>query len=305
MARKSAVGHVFGEGPLTGLWSRTLPSLMAMLLAGIASHAQAPTGGITGIATDPSGASVAGVEVALRNTQTGESQTAATTTQGYYEFLLLRPATYEITAHAKGFSSLHQGNIAVTVGSNVRVDLHLTLGEVSQTVEIIAQVPLIEPDRTSIVQTVDLKSVSNLPMFARNILNLALTVPGTVPSAPGTQVNAFSVAGMRAQSNNYTLDGISNNDPQVNGPLNAFRIAEAIQEFNVQTSIASTEVGRNSGAQVNIITKSGGNDLHGSLFYTGRNDVLDANDFFLNKKGLKKNALRRHQFGGSAGGRIF
>ena len=109
MARKSAVGHVFGEGPLTGLWSRTLPSLMAMLLAGIASHAQAPTGGITGIATDPSGASVAGVEVALRNTQTGESQTAATTTQGYYEFLLLRPATYEITAHAKGFSSLHQG----------------------------------------------------------------------------------------------------------------------------------------------------------------------------------------------------
>ena len=304
MARKSAIWQVFGEGPLNGLWDRALAGLITLLLAGIVSHAQAPTGGIAGDAVDPRGGVVAGVEVVLRNTQTGESQATKTNPDGYYEFLLLRPATYEITAHEKGFSSLHHGNIAVTVGSVVRVDLHLELGEVSQTVEITAQVPLIEPDRTSIVQTVDLKSVSNLPMLGRQILNLALTVPGTIPSAPGTQVNAFSVAGMRAQSNNYTLDGISINDPQVNGPLNGFRITEAIQEFNVQTSIASPEVGRNSGAQVNIITKSGGNNLHGSLFYTGRNDALDANDFFLNKKGLKKNALRRHQFGGSAGGRI-
>lgn len=245
-----------------------------------------------------------GVEVTLREMQTGDVRTTKTTPEGAYEFLQLRPSTYEITAEEKGFQRLLQRNIVVNVGAAVRVDLTLQVGTVSQTVEVTSEIPLIEPDKTTITRPVDIKAIASLPMLGRQILNLALTAPGTIPGAPGTQVTAFSVSGMRSQSNNYTLDGISNNDPQVNGPLDAFRLTDAIQEFSVQTSIASAEVGRNSGAQVSVITKSGTNSYHGSTFYLGRNDALDANDFFLSKAGQRKNVLRRHQFGGTAGGYI-
>src|SRR5215470_5034714 len=267
-------------------------------------NAQMPTGSVVGNAYDQTGSTIVGAKVTLRNVATGESQTSVTNEEGYYEFVLLRPANYEIQAEVKGFRRLHRSAIVVNVGGVVRSDLHFEIGEVSQTVEVSSETPVIEPDRTSISRSLDVKAVTNLPMLGRNILDLALTAPGTIPGAPGTQVVAFSVAGMRSQSNNYTLDGVSNNDPQVNGPLNLFHLTDAIQEFNVQTSIANTDVGRNSGAQVSIITKSGTNSLHGTLFYTGRNDALDANDFFLNRAGQKKNALRRHQFGGTAGGRL-
>ena len=275
-----------------------------ILILSCRSYAQVPTGSVVGNAYDPSGGSIVNAEILLRNVATGETQSFVTNSEGYYEFLSLRPATYEIQAEAKGFRRMHRSDIVVNVGSVVRADLHFEIGEVSQVVEVTLEPPLIEPDKTSISRSVDVKAVSNLPMLGRNILDLALTAPGTIQGAPGTQVVAFSVAGMRTQSNNYTLDGVSNNDPQVNGPLNLFHLTDAIQEFNVQTSIASTDVGRSSGAQVAIITKSGTNTFHGTLFYTGRNDALDANDFFLNRAGKKKNALRRHQFGGTAGGRI-
>lgn len=278
--------------------------LFLFLSAASAAFAQEPTGSAVGNAYDSSGAVVPGVQVSLRNSQTGETKNTTTNADGYYEFLLLRPATYEVTGEAKGFQRLHHGSIVVNVGAVARVDLHLEVGEVSQIVEVTTVIPLIEPDKVSISRAVDVKALSNLPMLGRQILDLALTAPGTIPGAPGTQVSAFSVAGMRTQSNNYTLDGISNNDPQVNGPLNAFHLTDAIQEFNVQTSIAGTDVGRNSGAQVNIITKSGANNIHGSTFYTGRNDALDANDFFLNKARQRKNPLHRHQFGGTIGGPI-
>src|SRR5258708_10809732 len=106
---------------------------------------------------------------------------------------------------------------------------------------------------------------------------------------------------MSRQSNNFTLDGVSINDPQVNGPLNGFHIADAVQEFNVNTSIASTDLGRSSGAQVTVITKSGSNSYHGSGFYYGRNEALDANDWFLNRAGKSRNTFRRHQYGGTSG----
>ena len=280
-------------------------SLCALMIAVCSvTFAQQPTGSVVGNTYDQSGATVAGAQVTLRNVATGEAKTLTTSSEGYFEFLALRPATYEVLAEAKGFHRLHHTEIVVNVGSVVRADLHFEVGEVTQVVEVTSEIPLIETDRTTVNRSVDLKEVSNLPMLGRDILALALTAPGTIQGAPGTQVVGFSVAGMRTQSNNYTLDGVSNNDPQVNGPLNLFHLTDAIQEFNVQTSIASTDVGRSSGAQVSIITKSGTNALHGTLFYTGRNDLLDANDFFLNRAGKAKNALRRHQFGGTAGGRI-
>jgi hypothetical protein len=270
---------------------------------------QLPTGSIVGTIYDRTGATVPGAQLVLNDTATGNPRGTSTSPEGSYEFLELRPGTYDLAVEAKGFRRTVERSIVVNVGLMVRLDVTLDLGDVKETVEVKAETPLVEPDKTSISTAVDPRSMQNLPLQDRQFLNLALTVPGTIPGAPGTRIAAtsvetFTVAGMRSQSNNYTLDGISNNDPIVNGPLNLFRLSDAVQEFNVETSIASAEVGRNSGAQVSIVTKSGGNAYHGTLFYDHRNDAFDATPFFLNRAGQPKNPLRRHQFGGTLGGFI-
>ncbi len=184
--------------------------------------------------------------------------------------------------------------------------------------EITGETPLVQPDTTAVSHSIDARVIRNLPLLNRGFLGLALLTPGTIPSAPGSQVNAFTIAGMRSQANNYTLDGVSANDPQVNGPLNSFNMSDAIQEFSVQSSIATSDVGRNSGAQVNIVTKSGTNALHGTAFYSGRNDALDAAAYFLKRGFFEAQAagtpanllpaikpvLRRHQYGGTVGGPV-
>ena len=286
---------------------RLIPFLL--VFAPIPLLGQLPTASIAGSVYDRSGTTVAGAQLVLKDSATGTPRTATTSTAGSYEFLELRPSTYELAVEAKGFQRTVEHNIEVNVGLVVHLDVTLELGDLRETVQVKAETPLVEPDKTSISTAVDVRAMQNLPLEDRQFLNLALTVPGTVPGAPGTQmaaasVETFTVAGMRSQSNNYTLDGISNNDPHINGPLNLFRMSDAVQEFNVATSIASAEVGRNSGAQVSIITKSGGNAYHGTLFYYHRNDAFDATPFFLNRAGQPKNPLRRHQYGSTVGGFI-
>ena len=283
--------------------------LLLVVFATTSLQAQLSTGSIVGTVYDRSGATVPGAQLVLKDPATNASRGTTASTEGSYEFLELRPGAYELAVEAKGFRRTVEHTVVVNVGLVVHLDVALELGDVSETVEVRAQTPLIEPDKTSISAAVDPRSMQDLPFQDRQFLNLALIVPGTVPGAPGTRVagtplETFTVAGMRSQSNNYTLDGISNNDPHVDGPLNLFRLSDAVQEFNVQTSIISAEVGRNSGAQVSIITKSGGNAYHGTLFYYHRNDAFDATPFFLNRAGQPKNPLRRHQFGGTVGGFI-
>ena len=293
------------------LSKQKLRFLTALLLVCVASPAvgQVPTGSLVGSVYDRTGAAVPGPQLVLSDTATNVLRGTTASPQGSYEFLQLRPGTYDLSVEANGFRRTVERSIVVNVGLVVHLDVTLDVGDVTETVEVKAETPLIEPDKTSIGMAVDPRSMQNLPLQDRQFLNLAVIVPGTIPGAPGTRiagtsVETFTVAGMRSQSNNYTLDGISNNDPHVNGPLNLFRLSDAVQEFNVQTSIASAEAGRNSGAQVSIITKSGGNAYHGTLFYYHRNDAFDATPFFLNRAGQPKNPLRRHQFGGTLGGFI-
>jgi carboxypeptidase family protein/TonB-dependent receptor-like protein len=273
----------------------------AALLA-VAPSAKAQTGTISGTVTDSSGAVVAGAQVTIRDMQTGISRETTTNSQGFYEFLTVKPSKYELTVEVKGFEKAVKRDISVVVGLESHLDVILTPGSVNETIEIKAEVPLIEPEKTNLSYSVDTQQIQNLPLQGRQFLDLAQLTPGVTAQAPGTQAGGINVSGMRSQSNNFTLDGVSINDPQVNGPLNQFRIADAVQEFNVNTSIADTDLGRSSGAQVAVITKSGGNTFHGSAFYYGRNEALDANDWFLNHSGKSKNMLRRHQYGGTMGG---
>ena len=151
-----------------------------------------------------------------------------------------------------------------------------------------AVAPLLESDKSTISSVVDTRTIANMPLNARQYLDLALLTPGAVPSQPGQQGGGFNVAGARSQSNNFLLDGVSNIDTQIGSPLGNFRITDAVQEFAVQTSVPTAEFGRGHGAQVSIVTKSGTNQFHGSVFEYLRNSNMDAADFFTNK-------LERHE----------
>jgi hypothetical protein len=273
-----------------------------VLIFGFAAAAWAQNGSISGTVSDSTGAVVASAQVSVRDILTGAARATTTNSQGFFEFLAVRPSKYELTVEAKGFEKAVKRDLDVVVGMESHLDLALRPGSAAETVEVTVEVPLIEPEKTNVSYSIESRQIENLPLQGRQFLDLALLTPGVTAQAPGTQAGGINVSGMRSQSNNFTLDGVSINDPQVNGPLNGFRVADAVQEFNVNTSIASTDLGRSSGAQVAVITKSGTNAYHGSAFYYGRNEALDANDWFLNKAGQPRNVLRRHQFGGTVGG---
>jgi hypothetical protein len=275
-----------------------------LLVVGFAPSVLAQSGTISGTISDGTGAVIPGAQVSIRDVKTDASRSTTTNTQGFYEFLAVKPSVYDLTVEVKGFEKAVKHEINVVVGLESHLDIALKPGSVTETVEVKTEVPLIEPEKTNVSYSVELQQIQNLPLLGRDFTTLALLTPGVTPQAPGTQAGNINVSGMRSQSNNWTLDGVSNNDPQVNGPLNLFHLADAVQEFNVNTSIASTDLGRASGAQVTVVTKSGTNTYHGSLFYYGRNEALDANDWFLNQAGQPKNVLRRHQYGGTIGGWI-
>ena len=276
-----------------------------MFLAAIALLAS-PTGSVTGFVKDPSGAVVPGARITLTSLSTNIRQQTTSDGFGGFQFLQLAPAEYRLVVEAQGFKKTSTGSVVVQVDQITRLDITLELGAVTEVVEVSGATPLLEPDKTSMGSVVDSRVISSMPLNARQFLDLALLTPGVLPAALGVQGgnSSFNVAGARSQSNVYLLDGVSNMDTQINAPLNNFRVADAVQEFNVQTSVALPEFGRGTGAQVNIVTRSGTNRFHGSAYEYLRNTRLDAADFFTNKLGGSKNQLMRNQFGATFGGPI-
>jgi carboxypeptidase family protein len=263
---------------------------------------RSPTGSISGMIKDPSGAPLPGVRVTLVSAATRAQRTTLSDAGGTFHFIQLEPANWALSAEAPGFKRTSIPTVVVQVNHVTHVELAMQLGEVSEVIEVAAIVPLLETDRSTLGTVVDSRTIDGLPLNARQFLDLALLTPGAVPAAPGTQGSGFNAAGARSQSNIYLLDGISNMDTQQNGPLNSFRVTDAVLEFSVQTSVPLPEFGRGSGAQVNIVTKSGSNHFHGAAFEYFRNTKLDAADFFTNKLGGQKNVLNRNQFGLALGG---
>ena len=263
-----------------------------------------PVGSVGGSVKDASGALVAGVKVSLTNTSTNAKLETTTNPNGEFQFVQLAPATYSLVAEAQGFKKISVSSVLVEVDQITHLELTLEVGSLSESVQVEAVAPLLENDKSTLSSVVDSRNISALPLNGRQALDLALITPGVLPTAGGTQVLSFNVAGARSQSNIYLWDGVSNMDTQVNGNLNNFRIADAVQEFSVQTSVSTAEFGRGTGGQVSQVTKSGTNSFHGSLFEYLRNSDLDATDFFINKSGGTKTPLHRNQFGGTFGGPI-
>jgi len=272
-------------------------------ISGLSAFGQA-VGSISGTVKDSSGAVVPSVNLTLTSNATAVQLTTASNPQGQFQFQRVPPTTYSLTAEANGFKKVSVSSVLVQVDQITHLELTLEVGAVSESVQVEGAAPLLENDKSTLSSVVENKEIINMPLNTRQVLDLALITPGVNPTAAGTQVFSFNVAGARAQSNVFMWDGVSNIDTQVNGSLNNFRITDAVQEFSVQTSVSSAEFGRGSGGEVDVATKSGTNQFHGVAFEYLRNSDLDATDFFLNRSGAPKSPLHRNQFGGGLGGPI-
>src|SRR5437016_4990783 len=196
-----------------------------------------PTASIAGSVKDPSGAVISSAKLTLVNIATNAKVDTASDSNGAFQFLQLTPAVYSLNVEADGFKKLVMEGIVEEVDQITHVEATLQVGSVSQTVEVSGgAIPLLENDRSTLSNVVESEVISNMPLNARQYLDLALLTPGVLPSAAGTQGGGFNVAGARSQSNVFLLDGVSNIDTQINSALGNFRITDAVQEFAVQTS---------------------------------------------------------------------
>jgi hypothetical protein len=266
-----------------------------------------PSGGVVGQVKDKKGAAIVGAKITLTRINTGATATTVSGKTGEYQFVQLAPAVYRLVATAPGFTTMTVASVEVLVDRNTQANLDLPVGSVTESVVVDSAVPMVETQQNTLSGVMEGKSISSLPLNARNFADLALLTPGATPSASGNQVSGFNVAGARTQSNSYLIDGVSNMDTQNNAGLSSFRVNDAIQEFSVQTSVPTAEFGRGQGAQVNAVTRSGSNELHGTAFEYFRNTVLDATDYFTKhtvSSTARKATVNRNQFGGTLGGPI-
>ncbi len=295
-------GHWFREV------KRSLAALsLAFALDGSVALAQTPTATVTGQVRDASGSAIPGVRVVAKNVRTNIEREAVTSENGDYTIPLLNIGEYQVSAEKTGFKKAVQTGLVLQVDQKARLDFTLQVGQVSESVEITAATSLVQTDSASVGTVIDNKRVVELPLNSREFYALALTAPRVLPPAQGSTLSfrgGFNVAGSSEVSNNFTLNGIDNNDTGINGP--SFRPSiDAIQEFKLLSGIYSAEYGRNSGGQVVINTKSGTNQVHGTAYEFLRNQALDARNFFLRlKPGEKAPSFKRNLFGGSFGGPI-
>lgn len=287
-------------------------------------QAQRATATLSGTLSDPNGALLPGASIAVISTAQGFQRTATTNDEGTFVIPLLPPGTYTVKAEHEGFMPAEMTNVVLNVNSQVKLDISLKIRAANQTVDVIDS-PLLIEESPAVGTTVDRQFVSNLPLNGRSFQSLIGLTPGVVfiPTSQNNNTGQFSVNGHRGNANNFTVDGVSANvgngvgtiiGQSTSGSLpglttfggtNSLVSVEALQEFKIETSTYAAEYGRTPGAQVAIATRSGQNQFHGSVFDYFRNEVLDANDWFLNSRGISKRPpLRQNDFGGVFSGPV-
>jgi hypothetical protein len=286
------------------------------LLVGV--HAQSSTtGNITGTVRDPQGAAVPKAEVTITEDKTGQSRIVTATDDGFYNATSLPAGIYTISTSPSGFKKTVSTGVELHVNENKTVNLDLQVGQVTETVTVTSESAPVELRSGEVSSLISEKQVTELPLNGRNYAQLALMVPGVSPvtqagaggafATRGTGLNAgvdMSVNGNQSNSNLWTVDGVNNMDVGSNRTLLVFPSVDSIQEFRVERNSFSAEFGQAQGAVVNLITKGGQNDFHGSAFEFFRNDSLNANNLFLNRAGQPKPQLEYNNYGGNFSGPI-
>ena len=296
---------------------RLLLGVLAAALGGFVPVAYSQAfSSLTGVVQDTTAAVIPGAQVSASNLETGAERTTETNEQGLFTIPLLPPGTYQVSATKEGFRSAVRDNLRLEVNQTARVEFQLEVGAVTETVEVTGTVPLLESQSSSIGQVIETKAIEDLPLNGRNFVQLAILGPGvtgvgfgsagTIMSGtrpddlrPGSEL--FS-NGNREGSNNFLMDGVDNNE-RLTLAITLRPSVEAVREFKIQTNLFTAEQGRNAGATVNVITKSGSNEWHGAAYEFLRNDKLDARQYFA-AGNAPKPAFRQNQFGAAFGGRI-
>ncbi len=290
------VKHLLFSGRVLAL------AAFALLLANGAAWAQEATGKIVGTITDPKGGVIPDGKVTVTSVATQVSRETTTDREGFFQVLSLPIGSYRVTVEHEGFRKMVSDAKSLEINQTLRFDIQMELGSPTETVEVSAQVAAVETGNPTLGESVTLQPLANMPLNGRNVYDLALLMPGVTETNPGSP-GLFSIAGGRADSVTFLLDGGMNNNLLSN--LVVFTPnPDGVQEFRILTSNYSAEYGRNAGGIVSVVTKSGTNDIHGSVFEFLRNDALNANSFFRNRDGLPKEILKRNQFGATVGGPI-
>src|SRR5262249_20536828 len=275
------------------------------------SVAQQITGSITGAVTDPSGAAIASANVTLTNTGTGAAQSMTSDSSGDFRFLLLPPGIYALEVTRSGFKTSRRDGIVVEADRSMAVPVVLSVGQVNETVVVTGGSPLLEPNTSDLGTTVDAQKIVELPLNARNPMGLANLVP-TVKGMGffGQQVltswriGAVNIGGGQPLTSAFLMDGVPNDKLGDAAGANTYLTTDSTEEFKVITNSMSAEFGRTGGGVISVISKSGTNGFHGSLFEYIQNTAFNANDFFANAAGTPLAPLHQHQFGSSPGRRI-
>ncbi len=296
------------------IWS-TAATVMAMIMVGApALWAQTATATISGAVTDPQSAPVAGAQVGVRNLATGQTRSITTGSDGFFTVSALPPGSYDVTVEMQGFKTEVSKNILLQVDQLARLSVVLQIGNLNEQVTVEALAPQVQVDDASVGQVVDNKKIVDLPLNGRQFLQLASLAPGISTDAGyscvrqagmrfGAAAANISANGLRAEDNNYLLDGVSN----IDGDYNIIVISpsvDTLQEFKIQTNAYSAEFGRSAGAQINAVTRSGSNRVHGSLYEFLRNNVFDARNYFA-PASQPNPPYRQNQFGVSLGGPVW
>src|SRR5574341_519821 len=286
------------------------------------ARAQSATSTLSGTVEDQNGAVVPGATVTVKSPYTGLNRETTTNDAGYFTVPLLPPGAYTVRAQHEGFKIV-QIDIVLNVGDQRVLQIPLQTGDVKEVVNVTGEAPLIN-ESPAVATTVDRQFVENLPLNGRSFQSLISLTPGVALTTVtgGGEQGQFTVNGQRPDTNYFTVDGVSANiglSPNtslgqqaggtlpggaVTGGTNSLVSVDALQEFKIQTSTYAPEFGRQPGAQVQILTRSGVNDFRGAVFEYFRNDALDANDWFANANRLPRPALRQSDFGGVLGGPI-
>jgi hypothetical protein len=266
---------------------------------------------IQGVVTDNSGAVVAGADVQVTNLETGVALRGATNDAGLYRLAGLNPGRYSVEVRAGGFAPARANELRLEVGQTARLDINLTVGGVSETVEVAAQATLLNSETTDVGQVIDGKRIVEMPLNGRNYLQLAQLTAGVLPAGNSrtSDEGGFLAFGQHTYQNNVLLDGADNSSRASGGPLGFEAQAvkppvDAVGEFKVLTNNTSAEFGYSTGAKVIVTTRGGTNELHGSLYEFLRNDAFDATNFFANRAGAEKPVFKQNQFGGTVGGPV-
>ncbi len=278
-------------------------------LAAERAWAQAVTATLLGSVTDASGAVVPNAKVTATEVNTKISRSVSTNQEGLYALPYLSPGTYRVEAETQGFKRFVRDGVELRATTSVRVDAALETGNASETVEVRAETPLLQTDRSEVARSFNTKAVTELPLANRSFQSLVGLMPGvTPPSVDFTTLEDpqgttfFRANGQGNSANNTQVDGVDNTNPTL-GLTIYIPPAEVVQEVNITTSNYNAEFGRAGGAVVNVVTRGGTNDFHGSLFEFHRDRSLRARNFFNVAPQSKPNYVR-NQFGGTLGGPI-